>query len=87
MMDPSYCSPNPLSADLYEMGEKQLHNTVSAMLMAMNKLVPELPIPYPFVIMSSNRMVIMEATVNWRTIKMALPAPMASNGPYIPDHV
>ena len=86
-MDPSYCSPNPPSADLYEMGEKQLQSTVSAMLMAMNKLVPELPIPYPFVIMSSNRIVIIEATVSWSTIKIALPAPMASKGPYIPDHV
>jgi hypothetical protein len=50
--------------------------TVSAILMAMNKLVPEFPIPYPLVIISSNNMVMTEAKVNCKIIRMAFPAPI-----------
>ena len=54
-----------------------LHNTVSAILMAINNDVPEFPIPYPLVIISSRRIVIIEAAVNCKTIKIAFPAPIA----------
>lgn len=63
MIDPSYYSADS-SLILYEMGEKQLQTTVSAMLIAMNKLVPEFPIPYPLVMMSSRSIVITEANVS-----------------------
>ena len=34
-----------LASTLYDKGEKQFQRTVSAMLIAMNKLVPDPPIP------------------------------------------
>lgn len=57
------------------------------MLMAMNIEVAELPIPYPFPNISSNRMVIKDAKVNCITIKIAFPAPTSEMSPYIPDQV
>lgn len=65
MKVPSYCyiSVYPAPA-LKDNGEKQFHKTVSAILMAMKRLVPELPIPYPFDIMSSRRIVTIAAKTN-----------------------
>lgn len=57
------------------------------MLIAIKRLVPELPIPYPLLIMSSRSMTTMEAKVSWITISMAFPVPTSSRFPYIPDHV
>lgn len=57
------------------------------MFIAMNKLVPEFPRPYPFVIISSKSIVIIEAKVSCKIIKIPFPAPIVSRGPYIPDHV
>jgi hypothetical protein len=53
----------------------------------MNKLVPDPPIPYPFDMMSSKRIVTTEARTNCKIIKIALPAPMTAISPYIPDQV
>jgi hypothetical protein len=46
------------------MGEKQLQSTVYAILIAIKRLVPEFPIPYPFEIISSSNIVIIDANVN-----------------------
>jgi len=72
---------------LNDNGEKQFHRTVSAILMAMKRLVPEFPIPYPFDIISSRRIVTIAAKTSWRIIRMALPAPITAISPYIPDQV
>ena len=76
-----------LASTLKDNGEKQFHRTVSAILIAMNKLVPDPPIPYPLVMISSSKMVTMEARTSCRTISMALPAPITAISPYIPDQV
>jgi len=58
---PSYSYIPELASTLYDNGEKQLQRTVSAMLIAINKLVPDPPIPYPFEIISSKRIVTIDA--------------------------
>lgn len=57
------------------------------MLIEMKIEVAEFPIPYPLPSMSSSRMVIKEAKVSWRTIKIAFPAPTYEMSPYMPDQV
>lgn len=57
------------------------------MLIAMNKLVPDPPIPYPFEMISSNKIVMTEAKTNCKMISIAFPAPMTAMSPYIPDQV
>ncbi len=57
------------------------------MLIAINRLVAEFPIPYPFPSMSSSNIIIKDAKVSWSTIKIAFPAPIADKSPYIPDQV
>lgn len=72
---------------LNDNGEKQFQMMVSAMLIAIKIEVAELPIPYPFPNISSRRIVIKEANVNWITIRIAFPAPTYEMSPYIPDQV
>ena len=84
---PSYSYIPPFGSALKDNGEKQFQRTVSAMLIAINRLVPDPPIPYPFDMISSKRMVTTEARTNCTMIKIAFPAPMTAISPYIPDQV
>jgi hypothetical protein len=72
---------------LNDNGENAFQRTDSAILIAINKLVPDSPTPYPLLNISSKRIVMIVAIVNCKTIKIAFPAPIELIYPYIPDHV
>lgn len=80
---PSYSNPYSV---LWVIGENDFHMILSQMLIAMNKEVPEFPIPYPFDKSSSIMIIKTVEKTNYMMMRMAFPAPNLSNSPYIPDH-
>jgi len=80
MMAPSYSIPPSV---FIVIGDKDFHTIVSQTLTAINNEIPD-PKPYPFDNISSKRIIMYDAMVNYMIIRMALPAPNLSISPYIP---